>query len=160
MGIHSIGDLAVYNIQSLLGRFGRNAVALREAALGIDGSEVVERDGIKSLSKEMTFDKDTDDPGEIVTAMENLIGELGQSLARENLYFKTVTIRIRSEGFVTATKAKTQVHYHNDVETIRGCAQELLRELFRGKKIRRLGLRLSGLKKQDARQQMLFNPEN
>ena len=160
LGIHTIGDLAAYDIQGLIGSFGRGAVGLHEAARGIDGSEVVERNGIKSLSKEMTFDKDTDEPGEIVSSLEGLIGELGISLARENLYFKTVTIRIRSEGFVTKTKAKTLVHYHNDVETIRGCAQELLRELFSGRKIRRLGLRLSGLKKQDSQQQRLFSQDD
>jgi DNA polymerase IV (DinB-like DNA polymerase) len=159
LGIHTIGDLAAYDIQGLLGRFGRSAVILHDAARGIDGSEVVERDGIKSLSKEMTFDKDTDEPGEIITALEGMIGELGISLVRENLYFKTVTIRIRSEGFVTKTKAKTLIHYHNSMETIRECAQELLRELFKGAKIRRLGLRLSGLKKQDAQQRRLFSPD-
>ena len=154
--IHTIGDLAAYNIQGLLGRFGRAAVALHEAALGVDGSEVTGHDGIKSVSKETTFGQDTGDPDEIIVTMDALIGEVFRSLTEENLYFKTVTVRVRFEGFVTKTKAKTLFHYHNDEEAIRGYAHELLRELFCGRKIRRLGLRLSGLKRQDARQQVLF----
>ncbi len=157
--IHTIGELATYDIQRLLGHFGRAAVVLHEAALGADGDEVVERGDIKSLSKETTFKQDTRDPGEIVATMEDLIEEAYQSLAKENLYFKTITVRIRSEGFVTKTKAKTLIHYHDDKETIRGGSQELLRELFNGTKIRRIGLRLSCLKRQDSRQQTLFGPD-
>ncbi|MGA2162015.1 MAG: DNA polymerase IV [Methanoregula sp.] len=156
LAIQTIGDLAAYDIQGLIARFGRSAVLLHEAALGIDESEVVERDRIKSISKEMTFEHDTSDPDKIVATMGALTSEVYRSLAAECLYFKTVTVRVRYEGFVTKTKAKTLMHYHNDQETIRGYAQELLRELFCGRKIRRLGLRLSELKKQDARQQTLF----
>lgn len=159
LGIQTIGDLAAYDIQGLLGHFGRSAIALHEAALGADGSAVVERDGIKSLSKETTFAQDTDDPAEIVATMEALVGEVYHALAKEQLSFKTITVRVRSEGFVTTSKAKTLDHYHNDEAAIRGCAQEMLRELFCGRKIRRLGLRLSGLRRQDARQQTLFGPE-
>jgi DNA polymerase IV (DinB-like DNA polymerase) len=160
LGIQTIGDLAAYDIQVLIARFGRSAVLLHEAAMGIDGSEVREHHGIKSISKEMTFEHDTGDAGEIVTTMSVLASEVRRSLAAEHLYFKTVTVRVRYEGFLTKTKAKTLFHYHNDEETIRVCAQGLLRDLFDDRKIRRLGLRLSELKKQDARQQMLFGPED
>lgn len=156
LGIQTIGDLAAYDVQALIAHFGRSSVVLHEAAHGIDESEVVESDGIKSISKETTFGQDTSDTGEIVATMEALIGEVHRSLTAENLYFKTVTVRVRNEEFVTITKAKSLPHYHNDEATIRACAQGLLRELYFGRKIRRLGLRLSGLKKQDARQQTLF----
>jgi len=160
LGIVTIGDLAACDIQRLIGVFGRSAVLLHEAALGNDESEVVERNGIKSISKETTFAQDTDDAEEIVATMEALIGEVSRSLADEGLYFKTVTVRVRYEGFVTKTKAKTLLHDHNDEEAIRACAQGLLRELFEGRKIRRLGLRLSGLWKQDSRQTTLFGAGN
>jgi len=159
LGIQTIGNLAAYDVQGLIGRFGRSAVVLHEAALGIDGSEVVERDGIKSISKETTFGQDTGDAGEIIATMEGLVGEVSRSLVAENIYFKTVTVRVRYEGFVTKTKAKTLPHHHNDEATIRGCAHGLLRELYDGRKIRRLGLRLSGLKKPDLGQRVLFSPD-
>lgn len=158
MGIQTIGDLAAYDVQRLIGRFGRSAVILHDAALGIDGSEVIEKDQIQSVSKEMTFGEDTCDAGEIVATMDELSGEVFRSLAAENLYFKTITVRVRYEGFISKTKAKSLPHYRNDEAAIHACAQALLRDLYDGRKIRRLGLRLSGLKKPDTGQQVLFQP--
>jgi DNA polymerase IV (archaeal DinB-like DNA polymerase) len=156
LGIKTIGDLAACDIQRLIGAFGRSAALLHEAALGHDESEVVERDGIKSISKETTFARDTDDPDEIAATMELLVREVAQTLADENLHFRTVTVRVRYEGFVSRTKAKSLLHHHNDEATLRSSAGELLRSLCDGQKIRRLGLRVSGLWKQDAGQQTLF----
>ena len=63
LGIRTIGDLAAYDIRKLVAEFGRGAAALHETALGIDGSEVEERTDTRSISREITFDTDTDDPG-------------------------------------------------------------------------------------------------
>jgi DNA polymerase IV (DinB-like DNA polymerase) len=156
LGITTIGELATCDIQRLVGAFGRSAGLLREAALGHDESEVVERDGVKSISKETTFAHDTDSPDEIAATMEVLVAEVARALADEGLYFKTVTVRVRYTGFVSKTKAKSLLHYHNDEAAIRSSAGELLRELWDGKPIRRLGLRLSGFRKQDTGQQTLF----
>jgi len=156
LGITTIGELATCDIQRLVGAFGRSAGLLREAALGHDESEVVERDGVKSISKETTFAHDTDSPDEIAATMEVLVAEVARALADEGLYFKTVTVRVRYTGFVSKTKAKSLLHYHNDEAAIRSSAGELLRELWDGKPIRRLGLRLSGFRKQDIGQQTLF----
>jgi len=157
LGVRTIGDLSTCNIQELIGRFGRNAASLREAALGIDESSVTEREGILSLSKETTFEQDTDNPDEIVATLNILAEELFQSLKQENLYFKTVTVRLRTWDLVTRTKSKTLDHYHNDQETIQNIGHELLREIFEGQKIRRVGLKLSGLKQKDTRQKTLFD---
>ena len=156
LGITTIGNLATCDIQVLVGAFGRSAGLLREAALGHDNSEVVERDGVKSISKETTFANDTEDPKEIAATMELLVREVAQAIADEALQFKTVTIRVRYAGFVSKTKARSLLHYHNDEAAIRAAAGELLRELWDGKPIRRLGLRLSTLRHQDSRQQTLF----
>jgi DNA polymerase IV (DinB-like DNA polymerase) len=156
LGIKTIDDLASCNIQRLIGAFGRSAALLHEAALGHDESEVVERDGVKSISKETTFACDTDDADEIAATIEWLVREVTQSLADEGLHFKTVTVRVRYEGFVSKTKSKSLLHHHNDEATLRSSAGELLRSLCEGQKIRRLGLRVSGLWKQDAGQQTLF----
>jgi DNA polymerase IV (DinB-like DNA polymerase) len=155
LGIATIGDLATCDIQRIIGAFGRSAGLLRETALGHDESEVIERDGVKSISKETTFPQDTDNPEEIAATLESLVREVALSLADEGLYFRTVSVRIRDDGFVTASKAKSLLHYHNDEAAIRSSAETLLGELWCGKKIRRLGLRLSGFRRKDAGQQTL-----
>lgn len=156
IGIKTIGELATCDIQLLVGAFGRSAGLLREEALGHDDSEVVERDGVKSISKETTFARDTSDPDEIAAMMGLLVREVAGALTDERLQFKTVTVRVRYAGFVAKTKAKTHLHYHNDEAAIRAPADELLRELWDGKPIRRIGLRLSALRRPGAGQQTLF----
>jgi DNA polymerase IV (DinB-like DNA polymerase) len=58
-------------------------------------------------------------------------------------------------GFVTKTRALTLPHYTGDPATVRTCARSLLRDIFDGRKIRLLGIRLSSFDTCDARQMTL-----
>ena len=156
MGIATIRELGSYDVQALIARFGRWGIALHNAAFGIDESDVEERAGVKSVSREMTFADDTADPQELVRTMNALAAEVHRNLVDEGLRFKTLTVKVRYQGFVTKTKAKTFAHYANDAVTIRTGAQALLRALFDGREIRLLGLRLSGFETRNTRQTTLF----
>ena len=156
MGIKTIGDLRRYDIQVLIARFGRWGFAMHDAAFGIDESEVEERDGVKSVSRETTFAEDTNNPQELAMTMNALAADVHRILVDDGLRFKTLTVKVRYQGFVTKTKAKTFTHYVDDEETVRAGAQALLRSLFDGRKIRLLGLRLSFFEKRDSRQTPLF----
>jgi DNA polymerase IV (DinB-like DNA polymerase) len=155
IGIRTIGDLAAYDIRALVARFGQGIVYLHDVARGIDTSEVEERDGIKSISREITFDTDTSDPEVISVTMATLAGEVHRSLVEENLHFKTLTVKVRYQGFITKTKARTMFHFINDERIIRTCAQTLLSEIVDGRKIRLIGLRLSSFDTRDTRQTTL-----
>ena len=155
IGIKTIGDLAHCDIQSLIGRFGQGAISLQAVARGIDNSEVEERDGMKSVSRERTFDNDTSDTQVISLTMDTLAQEVHRSLVEEHLRFKTLTVKVRYTGFITRTKARTLSHGTDDENVIRTCAHALLRETIDDRKIRLLGLRLSSLEKRDARQTTL-----
>jgi DNA polymerase IV (DinB-like DNA polymerase) len=152
IGIRTIGDLAAYDIRRLIARFGRGGSALHEIALGIDESEVKERDSIKSVSRETTFDQDTDDPSTLVLVMDSLVEDVHRDLSDKELRFRTVTVKIRYEGFVTKTRAKTLMHSTDSKRTLHGGAQDLLRGLWGGGRIRLIGLRVSSLEKNDVRQ--------
>jgi DNA polymerase IV (DinB-like DNA polymerase) len=155
MGIRTIQDLAACNIQVLIARFGRSAIALQEIAAGIDRSEVKEREGVKSVSRETTFINDTDDEHLIAATMDALAEEVCRNLSDESLHYRTVTVKVRYQGFVTRTKALTLPHYTGDPATVRTCAHSLLRNIFDGRKIRLLGIRLSSFDTCDARQMTL-----
>jgi DNA polymerase IV (DinB-like DNA polymerase) len=155
IGIKTIGDLARYDIQSLIGRYGQGAVSLQALARGIDDSEVEERNGMKSVSRERTFESDTSDPEVISRTMETLVGEVHRNLVEEHIRFRTLTVKVRYTGFITRTKARTLHHGTDDEGVIRTCAQTLLRETLDNRKIRLLGLRLSFLEKRDAHQTTL-----
>jgi DNA polymerase IV (DinB-like DNA polymerase) len=155
IGIRSIGDLAAYDVQKLIARFGRGGIALHEIALGIDDSEVKERDGMKSVSRETTFEQDTDDLATLVVVMDSLVEDVHRDLVGEELRFRTVTVKIRYEGFVTKTRAKTLMHYTDSKRMLCSSAQDLLRILWGGSRIRLIGLRVSSLEKNDACQTTL-----
>ncbi len=155
LGIKTIGDLAGYNVQVLLARFGKGGIGLHDLALGIDHSEVVERGGPRSVSRETTFAEDTDDPEVLSGTMEVLVQDVHQNLIEERLRFRTVTVKVRYTGFVTKTKAKSVAHHTDDIGTVRRFARSLLMDLVTEQKIRLIGLRLSGFEEMDSTQTTL-----
>jgi DNA polymerase IV (DinB-like DNA polymerase) len=152
LGIRSIGEIAAYDVQRLIPRFGRGGIWLHDVALGIDESDVEERDKMKSVSRETTFELDTDDPQTLFLTMDTLSEDVHRNLTEEGLRFKTITVKVRYEGFVTKTKAKTLLHFTDNASTLRGSAQALLRSLCGSSRIRLIGLRISSFEKSDAHQ--------
>ena len=155
LGIRSIGELASYDVQRLVARFGRGGAWLHDVALGIDESEVKERVEMKSVSKETTFEMDTDDPQILFLTMNTLIEEVHRNVIGEELRFKTITVKVRYEGFETKTKAKTLLHFTDRVSLLHNNAQVLFRSLCGSTRIRLIGLRVSSFEKRDATQMTL-----
>jgi DNA polymerase IV (archaeal DinB-like DNA polymerase) len=155
LGIRTIGELAHADIQLLIGTFGRGAAMLRQVSCGIDESEVVARDGMKSISRESTFETDTDSPESLLAAIDILSSEVQAAVAEENLRFRTLTVKVRFQGFITKTKSRSLAHYSRDPNFIGSCSRALFRELYDGRKIRLIGIRVSSFEKKDVRQTTL-----
>ena len=155
MGIRTIQDLAAYDTRLLIARFGRSAIALQEIAAGIDRSEVKERDGVKSVSRETTFTENTGDEQLLAATIDALADEVCRNLSDESLHCRTVRVKVRYEGFITRTKARTLPHFTADPATVRTCARSLFCDIFDGRKIRLLGIRLSSFDTCDSRQMKL-----
>ena len=155
LGIRTIRDLASSDIQQLIGRFGRGAIELYSLAQGIDDSGLEEPDGIRSLSRETTFDRDTQDPAELIRHLTLLAGDASRSIAAESLRCRTITVKIRYQGFITRTKSRTLPDYTNDPSAIRSCLLMLFREIFDGRKVRLVGIRLSAFERPDPCQMTL-----
>jgi len=155
LGIRTIGDLAAINVQVLLARFGKGGAGLQELALGNDGGIVAERDGPRSVSRETTFEEDTDDPRILGAALDELVRDVHRTLREDGLRFRTVTVKVRYTGFVTKTKARSVSHYTDDIKTIASTGRSLMNELLVDRKIRLVGLRLSGFETRDSRQRTL-----
>jgi DNA polymerase IV (archaeal DinB-like DNA polymerase) len=155
IGIRTIGELAEQDIQVLMGTFGRGAVVLRQASLGIDDREVVPRDGMKSVSRETTFENDTDSADELLRVVDTLAEEVYAALVKGELRFRTLTIKVRFQGFVTRTKSCSLPHYCQNPAVLRSHAYGLFRELYDGRKIRLIGIRVASFEKSDLRQTTL-----
>lgn len=156
LGIRTIGDLAAYDIRKLVASFGRGAAALHEMARGIDENEVEERSEARSISREITFESDIDDPTQLSQTIDALAEEVFLGLAGEDLRCRTLTLKVRYQGYITRTRARTLPHYTQNKKSLLACAHSLLREVLEDdRKVRLLGLRLSSFEKPDPRQMTL-----
>ncbi|WP_440952467.1 DNA polymerase IV [Methanococcoides sp. FTZ1] len=155
MGIRTIGDLAVYDVQVLRERFGKFGLVMHQLANGIDGRTVMERGDVKSISKEDTFDRDTSDMVYVEGVIDVLSENVHGSLLKKKYLFKTVTIKVRLEDFTTYTRARTLGAYSSDLSAIKRTAKALLQE-FRGRgRLRLVGVGVTKLEKMDEKQSRL-----
>lgn len=147
MGIKTIGQLASFDEEILIDAFGRWGKNMRMLALGLDESEVQERDVVKSVSKEDTFMEDVADPDILNGSLDMIAEKVHRALVRKGFLFKTLSVKVRQEDFTTFSRAKTLDTHTRDLETIKRISRNLAVEFFDGKKIRLLGIRLSHLSK-------------
>lgn len=146
LGINTIGDLASYDPTALSSMFGVMGLQMHLMAKGIDRSEVEEREGVKSISHETTFQEDTIDATLILQELDALCEAVHKQTTNQNLLFKTVTVKIRYQGFETHTKSKTLPRQTNRLQDLKKTAKQLLLPYMRpDKKMRLIGVRVSSL---------------
>jgi DNA polymerase IV len=106
MGIATVGDLHAFTADQLVGRFGKWGTRLWELARGVDESPVVPSQKRKSWSSENTFP--TDITIEEVTAyIREEAQKLWPALSEKQLIGRTVTVKLRTGDFKTATRRLT-----------------------------------------------------
>lgn len=146
MGIKTVGDLAHYDAQMLTDAFGVMGKQLHLMALGIDKSEVRERNWVKSISREFTFQEDTDDLDSILRNLDMLAEEVNKDALNQRLQFKTVTVKVRYSNFETHTHSKTLPFITDRLIDLERAARELLQPYLKlERKIRLIGVRVSSL---------------
>ena len=146
LGITTVGELACYPEDILESVFGKRGIGLAQLAQGIDYSEVVTEGEAKSISREITFERD-------VILKETLEAELLRQAddvmrrAREaGLLGRTATLKIRYSDFTTFTRRETKDHSITTALELYEITRRLLNEkTLAGKKpVRLIGIALSG----------------
>jgi DNA polymerase IV (archaeal DinB-like DNA polymerase) len=146
-GILTIGELSRIPAKRLTDLFGKGGVWLWGIANGIEEAPVEERGLRKSISVEQTFEQDIQNKQVVREALESLVLEVHQRLIRERLLFRTVSIKVRFEGFQTFTRDKTHTGYVDDQDVVREYVTLLFREFEKDRRrIRLVGAKLSDLK--------------
>lgn len=145
IGIERIGDLVSADIQVLMGVLGKAAVDLVAIARGIDEREVEEGDGVKSVSRETTFERDEEDTDTLLSVLDELAEELVCELEEDRALCRTVTVRVRFPDFSTHTRSKTLLHPTREIRILSATARELAGLLLQGGRVRLIGLRFSSL---------------
>jgi len=152
-GIETIGQLREVESKKLTDWFGKGGVWLWAIASGIEETPVEERGLRKSISVEQTFERDIQNKTMVRDALESLSHEVHDRLLGEGLWYRTVGIKVRFEGFVTFTREKTHTGYVDDLGVIREYVRLLFREFEKDRrKMRLVGVRLSDLKPAEGKQ--------
>jgi len=152
-GIETIGQLREVEAKKLTDWFGKGGVWLWAIASGIEETPVEERGLRKSISVEQTFERDIQNKTMVRDALESLSHEVHDRLLGEGLWYRTVGIKVRFEGFVTFTREKTHTGYVDDLGVIREYVTLLFREFEKDRrKMRLVGVRLSDLKPAEGKQ--------
>lgn len=147
MSINTIGELASIPLEKLIEDFGKSyGHYLYEASRGIDDSPLVTHWQPKSISRETTFQTDTDDWQTIAKNLADLTRETVAELKEREYLCKNVTVKIRFSDFKTHTRATTLNEPIDNLEQIRKAAFYCLGNFdLKKKRVRLVGVRLAGL---------------
>jgi DNA polymerase-4 len=159
LGFHTIGEVAACPPERLRAAIGeRWARDLQALARGEDEGEVTISRNAKSMSRETTFAVFISDPSEIEAHILALSEDVASRLRADGLTGRTVDIKVRDETFATVTRAETLPEPTDLGEAVFAAAMRLYREKVSlgRKKVRLLGVGVSGLAPRDAGQLKLF----
>lgn len=146
MGIGTIGELAKTDINRIISVFGKNGVSFWQLANGIDETEVETEGEVKSVSNEITFDKDTLDTERIHSTLILLCEKVSARLRQDNLKAKTIALKIRLEGFKTYSRSATISKPTNFSDVICRRIKQLYDNFeIKNKKVRLVGVKVSHL---------------
>ena len=150
-GIETIGQLQKVSGKELLKWFGKTGVWLWGVIQGEEKLAVFERDMLKSMSVERTFDEDVEDFEHVYAQVDVEARELAERVRDANLKFKVAGVKIRFKGFQTFTRETTLTGFTDSEEALRHEARILLKEFeAKNRPVRLVGVRVSGLKREKA----------
>lgn len=155
IGVITIGDLQKRPMTWFRQVFGQRGESLFMLARGIDDRPVRRRGRAKSISDEVTFDRNR--PAEqLLPALRRSCAQVGSRLRQAGLQARTVTIKVRFADFETITRSRTVAEAVGDAGSLYVHARQLWADhVFGGRRlIRLLGVRVSKLSGGDAVQQI------
>ena len=141
LGIHTIGDLQRFPVETLRGRFGVWADEMKARAMGEDDRSVETGGEAKSISNETTFDKDVSEIRTLERTVWELPDEVGWRQRAEGVRARTVQLKLRWSDFTTLTRRMTLPEPTDDEGQIAEVALELMRrELKEPQPVRLIGV--------------------
>ena len=141
IGIHTIGDLQRFPIETLRVHFGVWADEMKARAMGEDDRPVEPYGEAKSISNEATFEKDVSEMKTLERTVWELADEVGRRLRAEGVRARTVQLKLRWSDFTTLTRRMTLPEATDDEGQIAEVAIQLMRrELKEPRPVRLIGV--------------------
>lgn len=155
--INTIGDLAQANLDQLSRYFKNQAVKMIESANGMDHSIVeVNREERKGISNSTTLSKDLTSIPEIQQVLHAISENVGISLRKDKKYASVIVVQLKDKYFKNYTHQRKLKNPTNITHEIYQISTELLKEMWDGKPIRLVGIRLDQLTEEVNHQVSLF----
>ncbi len=161
MGIKRIGDLAKFDEQILIKKFGKHGKLMWEYANGIDNSEVhFEQETPKSIGNSITLPNDIYGKEKIAEIVLALTEQVTYRLRKYDLLANVVSVQLRTKEFKDYSHQKKLALSSNSTREIYDIAKEILNEMYKGEFIRLVGVRTDDLCDKNQRQLSLFDDTN
>lgn len=160
IGISTISELASVPLDMVREQFGAIGIVIHSYAKGMDDRRVEAPGEPESISKQITFAKDSLDVGYLEANLRWVCQEVGEELRCRNKKARCVAIRLRYADFKTITRQITLKELVASNQVIFTIASQLLNKALtqRAKPARLIGVKVSNLAGEE-KQLHMFDPE-
>lgn len=146
LDIKTIGDLAGMALSRLEQVFSaRHAIALQQAAHGLDDRPVQTERVRKSIGRERTFQQDCRSSGRLAHEARLMLDDVHGRLQQRALAARTVTVKLRYRDFTTHTRSRSLSAATQQIEPLAEAVTQCLFAHHLHRAVRLLGVQLSGL---------------
>lgn len=158
MRIKTIGDLAKYDKNVLIKKFGKHGLIMWEYANGIDNSEVQYKfEKPKGIGNSTTLPSDVADIERLEEILLLITEQVTFRLRRYDMLANTVNVQLRTNQFKDYSHQKKLNTSTSNTKEIFNLAKQILKEMYKGESIRLIGMRVDNLIEKDQMQLSLFD---
>ncbi|MEG0773940.1 DNA polymerase IV [Clostridium sp.] len=136
--------------------FGKFGGEIYERIRGEDNREVITYRERKSIGRETTLIKNTENKEELKEYLKEFANDIETNLEEKNISGKTITLKIKTASFESHTKSKTLGVYISSSEEIYREACKILDSIDLKEEIRLIGLSITSLSNNEIQQLTIF----
>jgi len=158
LGIRTVGQLAKFDVQRLVGLFGRKlGPYFHNASLGMDDDPVEEKGDPESIGRISTLKEDTQDLEVILNKAYKLCEDVHSRLLNKELLYRSVSIRVVGDNLEVHSRSKTFENPTSSLETFKTTVKELFQKFLEesNKNARRVGVTVSSLSRKEEQQKQI-----
>ncbi len=144
LNIHTIGDLANFDINILNKYFKNQSGKMINSAKGIDDSIIVSKKReATSISKSNTLPYNLNSIEEINKVVYKQVVSICDSLKKQAKYASVVGVQLKDKNFKTYSHQKKLLNASNNVDEIYDLAKQILKEMLKDEPIRLVGVSIN-----------------
>jgi DNA polymerase-4 len=162
LNIHTIGELAKFDVNLLISKLDSHGKLIYEYANGRDNSEIRKSNylEVKGIGNSTTIAYDVENREEALKVLLSLTESVSMRLRENNSLCGLVVVSIKTNEFTYYSHQKPLNNFTDSTNIIFEGIKEAFKEGWRGEKIRQLGVRLTKLCSNEYCQATLFDLEN